>query len=154
MILDTFSNIALYKGLSKDIFTGLNFLKNVKLDISFGVHTINSNLIAIVEEYKTINQNDFDFESHKKVVDIQYPIIGKERILWSPIKDMEIKTSYNSEKDCSFFNNPLNQPTQIDIGNDTFAIFFENDCHSPKHCIDSPKIIKKITIKVSHNNPY
>jgi len=154
MILDTFSNIALYKGLSVDIFDGLVFLKNSKPDISFGVHTINNNLKAIVEEYKTMNQNDFDFESHKNVVDIQYPIIGEERILWSPIKDMNIKKSYDQEKDCTFFTDPGNQPTQVDIGNGTFAIFFENDGHSPKHCIGSSKLIKKITIKVSHNNFY
>jgi len=37
----------------------------------------------------------------------------------------------------------------VDIGNSTFAIMFENDGHSPKHCVDVPQLIKKITVKVS-----
>tara|TARA_B110000008_G_C16801039_1_gene496736 strand:- start:129 stop:584 length:456 start_codon:yes stop_codon:yes gene_type:complete len=149
MILDTFSNIGLYKKFSNDIFSGLNFLKNSKPDISFGVHNISSSLIAIVEEYQTQNQDCFEFESHRRVIDIQYPIVGEERILLSSIKDMTIKKSYDHEKDCIFYTNPKNKPTKVDIGNDTFAIFFENDGHSPKHCVNSPQYIKKITIKVA-----
>ena len=153
MILDTFSNIKSYKDLSKDIFAGLVFLEKAKRNISLGVYTINDRVKAIVEEYETIQQYNFDFESHKYVVDIQYPIIGLERVLWSPIKDMTIKTPYDRKKDCSYFTNPHDQATQVDIGNKIFAIFFENDGHSPKHCVNSSEFIKKITIKVSISHP-
>ena len=121
MILDTFSNIKSYKDLSKDIFAGLVFLEKAKRNISLGVYTINDRVKAIVEEYETIQQYNFDFESHKYVVDIQYPIIGLERVLWSPIKDMKIKTPYDRKKDCSYFTNPHDQATQVDIGNKIFA---------------------------------
>ncbi len=43
----------------------------------------------------------------------------------------------------------LSQSTHVDIGNGVFAIMFENDGHSPQHCVEFPQAIKKITIKVS-----
>lgn len=148
MILDTFCNIQSYESFSEDIFKGLVFLKDANSNISKGIYKINNRVSAIVEEYQTSFQNEFDFESHKNVIDIQYPIIGLERVLWSPLDDMKIKTPYDSENDCTYYTNPHTQATQVDIGNEIFAIFFENDGHSPKHCSIRPEFIKKITIKV------
>ena len=64
MILDTFCNIQSYKNFSEDIFEGLVFLKDANSNISEGIYKINSRVTAIVEEYQTSFQNDFDFESH------------------------------------------------------------------------------------------
>lgn len=149
MILDTLDNIGTYKNLSNDIYSGLQFLNRLDPGISPGFYSINDRVKAIVEEYQTESNRSVEFESHKRVIDIQYPIIGVERVFWSPIKDLEIKTPYNKQTDCTIFVNPPVGPVCVDIGNTTFAIMFENDGHSPKHCLDLPQVIKKITVKVS-----
>ena len=149
MILDTLDNIEIYKNLSNDMFFGLQFLKKLEPSVSLGTYPINDRVKVIVEEYQTESNRAFEFESHKRVVDIQYAISGVERVLWSPIKDLEIKTPYNDEKDCTILINPPTSPGCVDIGNNTFAIMFENDGHSPKHCVEVPQKIKKITVKVS-----
>ena len=149
MIVDTLDSINSYKELSNDIYAGLVFLKNVDSDIELGVYTINNRVKAIVEDYGTVCNNSFEFESHKHVVDIQCPVIGTERVFWSPIADMDIKIPYDKERDRTILINPHTQSTHVDIGNKVFAIMFENDGHSPKHCFKSPELIKKITIKVS-----
>lgn len=79
----------------------------------------------------------------------QCPIIGVERVFWSPITDMKIKTPYNKSKDKTVFINSHKNSSHVDIGNGIFAIMFENDGHSPQHCEKLPQTIKKITIKVS-----
>jgi biofilm protein TabA len=149
MIVDTLDSINSYKELSNDIYAGLVFLKNVDSDIELGVYTINNRVKAIVEEYKTVCRKIFEFESHKHVIDIQYPVIGTERVFWSPIADMDIKIPYDKERDRTILINPHTQSTHVDIGNRVFAIMFENDGHSPQHCAEPPRAIKKITIKVS-----
>jgi biofilm protein TabA len=149
MIIDKLDNIHLYKELSQDLYAGLVFLRDVDSDIKLGVYTINKKIKAIVEEYGTECNKILEYESHKHVVDIQCPIIGIERVFWSPIAGMDIKVPYDKEKDRTIFINSHTQSTHIDIGNRVFAIMFENDGHSPQHCADTVQIIKKITIKVS-----
>ena len=149
MIVDKLENIETYKGISEDIYAGLLFIANAKPTIELGKYPINKNVKAIVSEYKTIENFERGFEAHKHVIDIQYPIIGLERIKWSPIVEMEINIPYEEEKDRTFYKKPHKQEAQIDIGNGLFAIMFPQDGHSPQHYVDKPEFIKKITIKVS-----
>jgi YhcH/YjgK/YiaL family protein len=152
MVLDTLRNIEIYKGLSTDIYAGLKFLAYAKSDIELGVHLINNNTKAIVSSYETVDEFVRGYESHKNIIDIQYPIIGLERVKWSPISGMEINIPYDPEKDRSFFKNPSKQGTYVDIGEGIFAIMFPEDGHAPQHKVNVKEVIKKITIKVSINN--
>ena len=149
MIIDSIRNIETYKVLSSDIFEGLKFIAKSNSDIKLGTHTLNNNVIAIVSEYETIESFERGFEAHKNVIDIQYPIIGVERVKWSPIENMDVNIPYDEIKDRTFFKNPHINSTHVDIGNGIFAIMFPEDGHSPQHFITSAEIIKKITIKVS-----
>lgn len=150
MIIDSLDNKSCYKELSKDIYLGLEYLESLNSNIELGLYSISKNVKAIVENYKTQNNKEIEFESHKKVIDIQYPIIGLERIFWTTIdNDMEIKTPYDTQLDRTIYSNTLKKLSYVDIGNKIFAIMFKNDGHSPKHCVELPLSIKKITIKVS-----
>ncbi len=149
MILDKLENIEIYKGLSNDIFEGLKFIKAANKNIEIGVYPINENVKAIVSEYETIENFSRGYEAHLHVIDIQYPIIGLERIKWSPIDEMKVNIPYEPEFDRTFYKEPHKQGTHVDIGNGIFAIMFPGDGHGPQHYIDKPELIKKITIKVS-----
>ena len=89
------------------------------------------------------------YEAHKNVIDIQYPIIGLERVKWSPIEKMNVNIPYDESKDRTFFKDPSKQGTHVDIGNGIFAIMFLEDGHGPQHKVEKKELIKKITIKVS-----
>ena len=148
MVVDTLKNIEIYKGLSPDIYAGLKFLAEAKPEIELGVYPINDNVKAIVSSYKTVDVFERGYESHKHVIDIQYPIIGLERVKWSPIENMNVNIDYDKLKDRTFFKDPSPQSIHLDIGNGIFAIMFPEDGHSPQHYIDLPELIKKITIKI------
>ena len=151
MVVDILKNIEQYKGLSSDIYVGLQFLANASPEIELGTYQINKNVKAIVSSYETVDKFERGYESHKNVIDIQYPIIGLERVKWSPIENMNINIPYNESKDRTFFKNPSKQGTYVDIGNGFFAIMFPEDGHAPQHKIGEIEVIKKITIKVSIN---
>jgi len=149
MVIDKLDNIDIYKGLSNDIYEGLKFIKTANKNIEIGDHFINDRVKAIVSEYETIENFIRGYEAHLHVIDIQYPIIGLERIKWSPINEMNVNIPYETENDRTFYKDPHNQGTHVDIGNGFFAIMFPNDGHSPQHYIYKAEVIKKITIKVS-----
>jgi biofilm protein TabA len=149
MIVDQIKNIDIYKGISPDIYAGLQFLQNAKPDIKIGTYPINENVKAVVSEYETVEDFSRGYEAHKHVIDIQYPIRGLERVKWSPIEDMNVNIPYDEEKDRTFYKDPSVQGTHIDIGNGIFAIMFPEDGHGPQHYINKPELIKKITIKIA-----
>lgn len=149
MIVDKLENIDTYKGISEDIYAGLLFIANAKPNIELGIYSINKNVKAIVSEYETVENFERGFEAHKHVIDIQYPIVGLERIKWSPIDEMEVNVPYEEEKDRTFYKNPHKQGSHVDIGNGYFAIMFPQDGHGPQHFVNKPELIKKLTIKVS-----
>tara|TARA_R110000868_G_scaffold383578_12_gene650757 strand:- start:10001 stop:10453 length:453 start_codon:yes stop_codon:yes gene_type:complete len=149
MIVDRIENIDVYKKLSPDIYVGLEYIRDVKSNIELGTYQINDNVKAIVSEYETVEHFERGFEAHKHVIDIQYPIIGLERVKWSPIIGMDVNIPYEVEKDRTFYKNPHQLSTHVDIGNGFFAIMFPGDGHGPQHFVNNSEFIKKITIKVS-----
>jgi len=149
MILDQLKNIDIYKGISPDIYAGLQFLQNATADIGVGTYPINDNVKAVVSEYETVADFSRGYEAHKHVIDIQYPIIGLERVKWSPIEGMVVNIPYDEAKDRTFYKDPSAQGTHVDIGNGIFAIMFPEDGHGPQHYIEKPELIKKITIKIA-----
>lgn len=149
MIVDRIENIDVYKNLNPHIFAGLEFIRDVKPDIYLGPYRVNDHVIAIVTEYETIENFERGFEAHKHVIDIQYPVIGLERVKWSPIIGMDVNIPYDVEKDRTFYKNPHKLSTHVDIGNGFYAIMFPGDGHGPQHYVEKPELIKKVTVKVS-----
>jgi biofilm protein TabA len=148
MILDSIDNIARYKEFNDDIFIGLEYVKNISPKVEFGEYVISNSVKCIVSEYSTKNRNDEKFEAHKHVIDIQYPIIGQERVQWSPLRGMAACTEYDAVMDRTYFINPSCNTTCI-IGKGIFAIYFPEDAHNPQLAVEmQEEVIKKVTIKI------
>lgn len=147
MIYDSLSNIELYKGLSDDIYEGLVFLKNVKPSIENGVYELNSRVKAIISEYETKEENDYGFEAHKRFIDIQYVLHGSERVCCLPTEKLNETIPYSEDNDAAFYSATI-QPQEMIIGEGFFSIFFPQDGHMPCLCMDEPKKVKKVVVKV------
>ena len=148
MIADLIDNIEVYKNLSKDIYEGLQFLKKASHDIEPGTYQVNNNVKAIVSEFETREVFERGYEAHRHAIDIHFPLSGKEKIKWSPLKGMTNHIEYNSVKDAAFYKEPQ-QESSIIVGDGVFAIYFPEDAHSPQLFIDKPEKIKKIVLKVA-----
>lgn len=149
MIYDNLKNIHLYKGVSEDIHRGLEFLKSITPDIEFGTFWLTPKIKVMVTEYNTKIDNELGYESHKQFIDIQYPIIGEELILCQPIEKLEQTTEYDVDRDIMFYRNNSSQHTDVVIGNGYFTVLYPDDGHEPQHCMEEPKMIKKVTLKIS-----
>jgi YhcH/YjgK/YiaL family protein len=149
MIIDVLKNIDLYKTFNRDLYEALIFVRDAKPDLETGEYPVNENVKGIVSEYRTVEEFERGYEAHKHVIDIQYPLIGLERVKWSPINDMNVNIPYEDAKDRTFYKNPHKQGTHIDIGNGVFAIMFPNDGHSPQHFVEKKEMIRKLTMKIS-----
>lgn len=147
MIYDKLSYIDIYKGLSADIYEGLVFLKNADPAIAKGVYQINPRLKAIISEYETKKVNEYGYEAHKKFLDIQGVLLGSERVCCLPIERLKETKPYSEEKDAAFYE-ANSQPQEMIIGNGYFAIFFPQEGHMPQLCIDKPKLVKKVVVKI------
>jgi YhcH/YjgK/YiaL family protein len=148
MIADSIDNIEIYKNISRDIYEGLQFLKKVSPDIEPGTYQVNENVKAIVSEFETKEIFERGYEAHRYAIDIHYPVTGREKISWSPLKGMTNHIEYNPVKDAAFYKDPM-QVSSVIVGNGIFAIYFPGDAHSPQLFVDKPEKIKKIVLKVA-----
>jgi YhcH/YjgK/YiaL family protein len=147
MIVDFIGNAHLYYKINKKIEDGLKFLESVTHEIKLGRYQISDGVDAIVSEYATKEISEKQFESHKKFIDIQYPLIGMEKIFWANINNMQLITPYNEKNDVCFYEKPEHL-LNIDIGNKIFAVMFPEDGHCPQNFVTKPEMIKKLTIKI------
>lgn len=148
MVYDNLDNIETYKGLSDDIYEGLVFLKNSNPEIANGVYQINPRVKAIVSEYETKSVNEYGYEAHKRFIDIQCNLKGSEIVGCMPIGRLNEITPYDSEVEAAFYSTK-EKPQEMIIGDGYFVIFYPQDGHMPKLCVDNvPCRVKKVVIKV------
>lgn len=152
MILDRLENLETYRNLSPDIYEGLKYLATIDPNIPIGSYRIGDRLVAKVMEYMTVKEFKLGYEAHKKNLDIQYVVYGHERIRWSPINGMDVKTPYNEQNDATFYENPSPYGGEIIIGNGNFSIMFPQDGHACQYFVGRCEKIKKIVVKVNIEN--
>jgi len=108
------------------------------------------NLFATVSEYVTKNEETTNFEAHRKYIDIQYVISGKEIMNVAPINTVkDVISPYDSSKDIEFIT--VGKIVKYSAGQDKFFIFFPGDAHRPglKDGVNSQ--VKKIVLKLKVN---
>ncbi len=118
------------------------------MDLEVKKHEIDGeSLYASVMEYNSKNEADARYESHKKYIDIQYVLSGKELMGITPITDVkEMLQTYNDSTDIQFFT--VNNITNRKAEPGTFFIFFPSDAHRPGLKDGDNIPIKKIVVKV------
>ena len=147
MIKDCLSNAELYYNISENLKRGFEWLHSINLKtIESGKYFIDGDKIyANVQEYQT--KLDAKYEAHKKYIDIQYMIKGTELIGVCSKDDCETCVEYDESADIEFLNCNHSDDWQ-NINEDEFLVLFPNDAHKPSICIDEPKIVKKVVVKV------
>ena len=148
MVYDKIDNIETYKGLSKDIYEGLKFLKNASPDLVCGVHEINPRVKAIVSEYETKVVNENGYEAHRKFIDIQYLLKGSEKNYCLPVEKLKETKAYSEEEDSSFYESDVCMQELI-LGDGYFAIYWPQDGHMPCLRIDGAIMVKKMVVKIA-----
>ena len=146
MIIDKLANAELYYGLHPRIKKGLQFLIDNDLNsLAPGKYEIeDDNIFAMIQEYETINVGDGRWESHHKYTDIQFMILGEERMGYANVDELKEVEKYK-EKDLIFLegNGEL-----LLVNKGFFTIFSPSDAHMPTLSVNEPQYVKKAVVKV------
>lgn len=148
MVYDKIDNIELYRGLSEDIYAGLKFLSSVDVAIENGVHEISEGVRAVVSEYETKSTNQNGFEAHRKFLDIQYLILGKEIVRCKPVENLVVTKAYDAQNDYLLFCNEVDNTSDFLLGDGYFALLYPDDAHEPQLSVDGPMPVKKVVVKI------
>lgn len=148
MIYDKIDNLDTYSTLSEDIRIGLEYLRDVDLDVENGMYELSHRVKAIVSEYTTKEVNGNGYEAHREYIDIQYIISGEEVVRCLPLEYLKVVKAYNKDIDAAFYAETGIKPQELMLGNGYFAIFFPQDGHMPQLCVHEPEKVKKVVVKV------
>jgi len=119
-------------------------IKNINAKTLDGKYNITKEIYAVVQTCLPKPKKEQVLEKHKKYIDLQLVVSGKEKIGWKYF-DKTFKTlkSYSNKNDISFYSNAPD--TFINLKKGEFAIFFPEDTHAPLCC---DKQVKKCIVKI------
>lgn len=106
---------------------------------------VGDDVFATVTENPSKNVDSTQWESHRKYIDIQSVLEGKELIGVNPVAKAVITNPYNEQKDVANYSvKGKLYPATPGI----FFIFFPGDAHRPSITPGGNKLVKKVVIKV------
>ncbi len=147
MILDTLKNCSAYAPLHPRFVPAFEWLGNRNLaTLDDGRYDIDGDQIyALIMKVEGKGAEQSRLEGHRKYIDIQATIAGRELIGWSPIADCGgAGEGYDEEHDVEFFHAKPALWTPVMEG--TFAIYFPRDLHAP--CAGS-ETVNKVVVKIA-----
>jgi len=152
MIFGDINNINdMEKVLPKAILKAINYLKeNDFLSMKPGVYKIEGeDIFAQVVDITTREKAEVNPEVHKKYIDVQFSVEGKEKIGF--IRDTgnnEVLEDLLNEKDIKFYKR-IDNEIDLTMNKGSFAVLFPNDVHRPGCVIGKPCLIRKVIVKIN-----
>jgi biofilm protein TabA len=127
-----------------------DFLKNTDLDtIKQGKYILDGeNVFVSVTEGPTKLIENAKWEAHHKYIDIQYVIMGKEKMGIAPISSAKPKTVFDEKKDVGFYDSLAKSSAYYVAKPGTFFIFFPSDAHRPSIKVKGFDSDKKLVVKI------
>jgi biofilm protein TabA len=128
-----------------------SFLKETNLDtLSVGRHVVDGdNAYVSVTEAPSRELDKAGWESHKKYIDLQYVIKGKEQIGVAAIDKATVTKPYDEGKDVA---NYTTDGTYYTAEPGTFFLFFALDAHRPNIKVTGFDVVKKLVVKIKAVN--
>ncbi|MBI3987364.1 MAG: YhcH/YjgK/YiaL family protein [Lentisphaerae bacterium] len=147
MILDHLKHVNSYTGAGGLLGRGLEFLRDTDLKaLPDGKHPIDGDrLFATLARYDTKPKAEGKWEAHRKYIDIQALLEGRERVGAVDIGRLKPVQDYDAEKDYILLKG---RGDFVTLRPGLFAVFFPWDAHMPAVAIGTPKPVRKIVVKV------
>ncbi len=135
LIVDNITNWhAIAANLPKKFTTAFSWIEaKMKSAPASGRYDLEEECYALVQVNPHKSLSGGRFENHRKYIDVQFIVAGRERIFWTlpqPVKELE---HYNDAKDIEFFEavNPFINASSVLLTTGMYAIFFPSDWHMP-----------------------
>lgn len=150
MIFDHLTNQHLYP-LGNAWHEAFQFLAALTPAISDGKHHLRGeDLFAIVMGYQTQPAETSELEAHRRYLDIQMLLAGREGVFCHNVVDLQVLRPYNSATDAELYKIPPTAPARFILSPGTFLAFFPHDAHMPCLSLEhGPETVRKVVVKVA-----
>ena len=147
MILDRLENADRYTGLGDAMSKAFRYLQQTPLkDREDGRHDIDASSYMLVQTYQTKDPGGALFEAHRKFIDIQLLLEGKELIGWASLDSLEPDGGYSEDSDAEMFRG--DSPAAVVLEPGWFAVFMPEDGHRPCCHWGEQSSVRKVVVKV------
>lgn len=147
MVFDHLTHSAIYSHLGSAFEKAFYYLQNFDPATPTGRIEIESDrIVALIQEYESKPAEGKLFESHRRRLDIQYIVSGREAIYHAPVTELVVDTPFDETKDYALYTGRNDMALQLKEGN--FAIFWPQDGHKPGCVWESTCAVKKVVIKI------
>lgn len=149
MILDTLAEWRRYAPISSRFEKAFAFLLTVNEHTTVGRHEIaGEDIYAFVQQHMTKPVEERKYESHRKYIDIQSMVRGRETMYWAPLSLLPTVTMpFDEAVDAALYAlAPEGVPLEVRPGQ--FAIFFPQDGHVPSCASGQPAEVLKVVVKI------
>lgn len=146
MIIDKLENISNYTQIPDYV---VNFVKCLSGDTECMRYDLIDDDFVNVETYSTKTIQNSKFESHDKYIDIQLLLNGVEKIYIRSREDLKEKAPYSTEKDITFYSNPVEGSDYVTLDGSNFVMIYPHEAHAPQVAINNnPSNVKKAVVKI------
>ncbi len=136
MILDTHQRSDLYRGVHPGVGAALAWVRSLGMDglaaLGDGRHELpGGEAFATVNRYTVRGPEAVVWEAHRRYIDVQVMVRGRERVGWVPLSaGPAVKSAYEAERDAAFYDLP-DDGSGFVFEAGQLAVFFPEDVHAP-----------------------
>ena len=147
MILDRLEYSDRYIGLGDRMTKAFQYLGHTQWqDFEDGRHDIGASAYMLIQSYETKDPAGVPFEAHRKFIDIQLVLAGKELMGWASVDSLDSEGGYSEDKDVEMFRG--SSPAAVVVEAGWFVVFMPEDAHQPCCHWDQPSSVRKVVVKV------
>ena len=152
MIFDSLNHLMQYEKLAPAAWEKISkFLRTCTEKTPAGRYEIDGDRVyASLQSYETHEPDSDKLEIHRKYVDIQLLLAGKESILCSPVDGLKETVPYDGGKDIAFYRAAEGNSVTVTLEPGTFAVFFPEEGHMPGlSCSGVAREVVKVVVKIA-----
>ena len=148
MIADSVKNSGQYEAMGAGVRKAFEYLRTQDLrKLSDGKHEIDGDRVfVLMQSYTTKPEIEARLEAHRKYLDIQVVLEGREVMYWAPIEGLDADGAYSDERDVIFYKGSV--PGALALTAGCFAVFYPQDGHKPCCHWGAPAAVRKAVFKV------
>ena len=158
MIADRLDQLERYRGLHPRLDRGLQALRRLAAEPAAsralapadGRHELEGEeLYAVISTYATESPRTKPFEAHRRYIDIQAVLAGRETLYWAPLAGLRPRGGHSEAEDIALYEDPAGGGVGLPLEPGAFVVLFPQDAHKPG-CRSGGRgeTVRKLVLKV------
>ena len=149
MIADVFANAALYATVHPLLEPAFAYIEQFERAGADGIFELDGdNAYAKVQSYATKPESQRNWESHRRYIDVQYIVSGRELTRYAHTSSLRGAMPYNPVSDVVNYSGCRHEAGALVLGAGDFVVFFPQDGHRPGITHGEAAEVRKVVVKI------